>query len=179
MLREIAPVFGHEGTFFRLPTSDDAEAIRRIRNDQTTWENLTDPTPITESDQVAWYRALSSRAGTRCFVVFDEVNPFLGYVRMDEYDKINRSVRVGLDIAPEFRGRGHGQKAFSLLLRYAFHEMNVHRVWLLVLHTNLRAIHVYQKIGFSPEGALREAVFRHGRYVDYKIMSILDKEYSG
>lgn len=55
--------------------------------------------------------------------------------------------------------------------------MNMHRVYLHVYDFNERAIRCYEKCGFKKEGLIREAVYKHGRYVNEYIMGILEEEF--
>ena len=43
-------------------------------------------------------------------------------------------------------------------------------------HVLLRAKRSYEKAGFVEEGRLREAVYKHGKYDDVIVMSILRSE---
>ncbi len=169
--------FEHAGMFLRVPVKSDAEPIQQLRNDANTWIHLTDPRPLGPGDQKNWIESLSMRAGRFYFVVSTIETPFIGIVRMDELDTLNRSVRVGADIVPEFRGKGFGIRLYQLLKRYCFDFMNVHRVWLAVLETNGHAMRLYEKQGFKVEGRYRSAVYRDGKYLDYILMSILESEY--
>jgi RimJ/RimL family protein N-acetyltransferase len=169
--------FEHDGLKLRPVEEQDLEAIRQLRNDGTTWINLTDPRPLTAADQKTWLDSLNLRSGRFYFVAYDPLHPFIGLVRMDEYDAQNRSLRVGADVQPELRGKGFGTAIYRTILKYGFDHLNLHRIWLAVLESNIRAIRLYEKQGFLLEGRLREAVFRDGRYVDYLLMSILDMEY--
>jgi len=74
-------------------------------------------------------------------------------------------------------GRGYGRDALQVLLRYAFTELNLHRVGLYVFDYNLRARHVYEKCGFIYEGALRRFIYRDGNYWDEHVMGILKSEW--
>ena len=66
-----------------------------------------------------------------------------------------------------------------VLLRFAFQELNLHRVSLRVYEDNVRGIRAYQKCGFAQEGQSREAVYRKGRYYDELLMSVLRHEFEG
>lgn len=168
--------FVHDGLSFRLPSMEDLPAIAELRNDPSTWCQLTDPLPVTPRDQKAWLESLSLRNGRFYAAAFSGQHPFIGLVRMDERDSQNRSIRVGLDVVPKLRGLGYGTSIYQAVLAYAFDQLNCHRVWLQVLQTNKRGARLYEKLGFKTEGILREAVFRDGRYVDYTVMSILEGE---
>lgn len=172
-------IFSHHGISFRLPVLEDLEAIMDLRNDETTWINLGDPRPVGPADQRAWLDSIGWKNGKMYLVACDDKNPFIGLARMDELDTQNRSIRVGLDVAVELRGKGYGGRIYEALKAYAFGHLNMHRVWLCVLRTNERARHLYEKHGFKLEGCYREAIFRHGKFVDYDIMSILEGENHG
>jgi len=49
--------------------------------------------------------------------------------------------------------------------RYGFEELNLNRIWLRVYDTNPRARKAYEKAGFVYEGTLRQAEYKHGRYI--------------
>ena len=74
-------------------------------------------------------------------------------------------------------GQGYGTEAMRLLLRFAFVELNLFRVTLSVFAYNPRAIHVYEQLGFVPEGAQRERLRRDGRRYDLLIMGLLRSEW--
>jgi len=61
--------------------------------------------------------------------------------------------------------------------RYGFEELNLNRIWLRVYDTNPRARKAYEKAGFVYEGTLRQAEYKHGRYIDVHVMSILKSDW--
>jgi|SRR5581483_1727413 RimJ/RimL family protein N-acetyltransferase len=73
--------------------------------------------------------------------------------------------------------KGYGTDAMRVLLRYAFQELNLHRVSLRVFAFNARAIRSYEKVGFKPEGHLRHALNRMGQRWDEVWMGILRREW--
>ena len=74
-------------------------------------------------------------------------------------------------------GKGYGTDAMRIMLRYAFQELNLHRVGLLVFEYNPRAIRSYEKAGFQPEGRIRGMMRREGRRWDWLMMGILHSEW--
>ena len=64
-----------------------------------------------------------------------------------------------------------------LILKHGFENLNLHRLWLRVFETNLRAVRSYEKAGFTKEGKFRQAQFIDGIYVDVMIMSVLKTEW--
>jgi len=72
---------------------------------------------------------------------------------------------------------GYGTDTMLTLVRFAFEQMNLHKVALGVFDFNERAQKVYRRCGFVEEGRLREDVFQDGRYVDQVRMSVLRREF--
>ena len=78
---------------------------------------------------------------------------------------------------PADQGQGYGSDAVKVMLKYAFWEMNMNRVGLEVMAYNEGARRTYEKIGFTPEGTLRQCVYRDGVYYDVHMMSLLRAEW--
>lgn len=168
--------FAEGGLSLRAVEKRDLDPILRLRNDQDTWIYLTDPRIFSAADQDGWFSKIGVSSGKWYLTAFDDGHPFVGLVRLDEHDPINRSIRIGADVVPELRGKGFGKRIYAAIRKYCFDHLNVHRLWLCVLETNARAIGLYTTQGFREEGRLREAIWRGGRYVDYIVMSLLDRE---
>lgn len=169
--------FTHQGLHLRTVEPRDLQQIADLRNDESTWIQLTDPRPLGPADQKAWYDSLGNRGGKLYLIAYDDNFPFIGLIRMDEIDNLNRSIRVGADVLVSLRGKGFGKAIYRAVLKYCFDHLNMHRIWLAVLETNLKAQGLYKQMGFKEEGRYRKAIFRNGRYVDYVLMSILQEEY--
>jgi RimJ/RimL family protein N-acetyltransferase len=85
---------------------------------------------------------------------------------------------VGIGIGePEYWSKGYGTDAMEIILRYAFQELNLHRVSLDVFEYNPRAIRSYQKAGFQIEGRYRQFLNREGRRWDMLFMGITSQEW--
>jgi ribosomal-protein-alanine N-acetyltransferase len=74
-------------------------------------------------------------------------------------------------------GQGFGTDATLALVKYAFHQINLHRITLYVHSFNARAIRVYEKCGFKHEGVLREAQYMDGRHSDVLMMGLLRSDF--
>lgn len=74
--------------------------------------------------------------------------------------------------------KGYGTEAVGLILQHGFETLNLNRIYLRVYSTNPRARRAYEKAGFVLEGTQREAVYKHGKYADVHLMSILRSEWN-
>lgn len=72
---------------------------------------------------------------------------------------------------------GYGTDALLAILRYAFTELNLHRVTLGVFDYNQRAIRSYRKAGFFEEGRERHRLHRDGEWADIVVMGVLRDEW--
>lgn len=153
------------------------DKLRVLRNDRETNYYLTSVIPINEEMQEDWFKRISLDP-TKIYMAIEGMKgEFIGLVRNDEWDKINRSIRIGIDIAPEYRRQGYASEAYDLLFEFYFNNLGINRIWLLVVVYNKAAISLYEKLGFKIEGKQRQAIYRNNKFNDYIMMSILKNEY--
>ena len=77
---------------------------------------------------------------------------------------------------PEDRHHGYGAEAIDLIVDYAFRELGLESVALSVFDFNEDAISTYERLGFRPEGRVRQAVEREGEFHDAILMRITRRE---
>ena len=77
----------------------------------------------------------------------------------------------------QYRDRGLGTEALRLALRYAFDDLELHKVYLRVLEYNHRARRAYEKCGFVVEGYLREEMQVNGACHTLLYMGILRPDF--
>ena len=93
-----------------------------------------------------------------------------------EWTNSNGQLRIGIGAA-EDRGKGYGIQALRLLLRFAFAELNLHRVSGYVPEYNAGAIALLKKFGFVEEVRRRQALERDGRRWDLLAFGLLQDEW--
>lgn len=166
---------------FREITEDDLPLLTEMRNDFSTWTQLGDPRVLKPGLQRRWLESLNQKADTLYFMAIPMIGDHrgkpVGLVRMDEYDQVNRSMRVGADVVPTLRHRSFGDQIYDAIESYCFDFLGLHRIWLLVRDGNEVGRHLYLKRGFKLEGRMRSAIFRWGKWIDYLMMSMLEPEY--
>ena len=169
-------MFGNENYYLRPIQESDLQWLADLRNHPETWPFLGTLNFTSLIKQKAWYEKSTLDPKQMNFIFCDKFDR-LGFVRIDEIDPINGSMRIGGDLHPAHRGKGLGTEMYKLIFRLAFDNLRMHRVWLLVACFNPRAQALYKKLGMREEGKFKEALFRNGQYYDYLVMSILEKEY--
>jgi RimJ/RimL family protein N-acetyltransferase len=159
---------------------DDIARINAWRADRRVVDGLAAPFRYIdpEVDQ-AWYdRYLASRGReVRCAICHAN-GEAIGVVSLTGIDPVHRHAEMHLFIGPgEARNRGAGTAATLAMLTHAFDDLNLHRVWLTVVASNVAARRVYEKTGFRVEGTIRDGVFKDGRFHDQLLMGLLAEEF--
>lgn len=83
------------------------------------------------------------------------------------------AMMLGITVAKAAQGQGVGNALMTALLDYADNWAQVLRIELTVYHDNQRAIRLYERHGFAPEGRLRAYAMRNGVYEDVLTMARL------
>jgi len=73
---------------------------------------------------------------------------------------------IGIVLLPEWRGRGVGWRAQTLLCEYLFANTPVQRIEARTQPENLAEQKALEKVGFEREGVLRSAEFRDHQWRD-------------
>lgn len=156
----------------------DLERCYRWVNDPEVTEHLAIRFPMSTQQERQWLLQASSGDGDRSFAIETAEGEHIGNIGLHRINYLDRNAELGILIGEKEKwDQGYGTDAILALLKFAFEEMNLHRVYLRVDADNPRAIRCYEKCGFVREGTLRHATYRHGRYKDQHIMSVLAPEF--
>ncbi len=79
---------------------------------------------------------------------------------------------------PDDRGKGYGSEALRMLLRYAFDELNLHRIGVDTFEYNTGALRFLERNGFVVEVRRRQAIHRDGRRWDALMLGMLREEWA-
>jgi putative acetyltransferase len=80
---------------------------------------------------------------------------------------------IGMMVHKDYQGQGIGKRLLETLLDMADNWLMLVRVELGVYTDNEKAIGLYKKFGFEPEGIQRKCAIRNGKYVDSLMMARL------
>jgi RimJ/RimL family protein N-acetyltransferase len=137
--------------------------------------------PFSLAQEERWFEHLLERIEQQKVVMLTietSDGAHIGNISLFDINWKERHAELGITIGDkDFWGQGYGTDAVRTMLRVAFGDMNLHRVFLRVHADNARGIQCYKNVGFQKEGTLRESVFRGGTYHDMHVMSILESEF--
>jgi UDP-4-amino-4,6-dideoxy-N-acetyl-beta-L-altrosamine N-acetyltransferase len=167
------------GTLTRLRRieRDDIPTFVRWFADPEVREFLLLNRPISIAEEEQWFVQQLQSQNAELFAIETNDGIHIGNIGLHDINWLHRAAEMGIVIGhKQYWSKGYGSDAIRTLLRFAFDEMNLHRVQLTVYEDNARAIRAYEKCGFQHEGRLRDAVYRKGRYYDMLLMSVLSGE---
>ena len=170
------------GQLVRLATMNpetDADSIARWSHDSEYWR-LSHPTParpMLPKEVKDWLNDRSAESHWFAIRTLSD-DRFIGDVGLFSIKWNHGDAFMGISIGDrEYWGKGYGTDALRILLRYAFIELNLHRVSLSSLEGNERATRSYEKAGFVAEGRMRQATKYEGRRFDELFMGVLREEW--
>ncbi len=152
-------------------------------NDPEVTDHLSTYLPLSMIDEEQWFdRASQLEPDERPLAIELKEGRnwrLIGNSGFFNLEWANRCAEFGLFIGDKtVWNKGYGTEAVQLLLKHGFETLNLHRIYLRVYSTNPRGRRSYEKAGFVLEGTLREAFYRHGKYGDVHIMSVLRSEWN-
>ena len=171
-----------EGELVRLRAREPEDLERNLR-----WINdpevrlllLGGPYPISRGEEERWMEASrGSSFGHVRLAIDTKEGQHIGNLDLRQASPEHRAANLGIMIGEkDCWGRGYGTDALRTLLRLAFGDMNLNRVWLTTGENNPRAQACYRKCGFREEGRLRQDRYLEGRYQDSIVMGVLREEF--
>lgn len=169
-----------QGERIRLRVLEPADA-RTIAGWHETHEFTVldgSPFPTSLAQTEAWLAGLPPPSFAQTVLgVINQAGDLIGYLSLRRMNPTDRNAEFGIALGPAHWNQGCGTDATRTLIRFAFAEMNLHRVTLRVADYNPRARRVYEKVGFKVEGVLREARWWNGAWHDTIVMGLLAHEF--
>jgi diamine N-acetyltransferase len=110
------------------------------------------------------------------FIIENVDKKAVGYIIVAGIIDVNRNIEFRRLVITE-KNKGYGKAALVEIKKVAFEKLNAHRFWLDVKEHNLRARQLYEKVGFTTEGILRESLKTESGFESLVVMSILESEY--
>ena len=151
---------------------------------QKNWERLLDWYP--------WLDEVETLEKTRGFIRgklqrFADSNGFtagffehevlIGVIALEYIDWSNQITEIGYWLSAETEGQGLISQACPILIEYAFRQLKMNRVQIRCASENWRSRAIPEKLGFKPEGLIRQAEKLPDRFVDLVVYGMLADEW--
>jgi RimJ/RimL family protein N-acetyltransferase len=175
------PIIRGEKVYLRPPERGDIDDFVRWFNDADTLRYLSMRGPMGHAAEERWFDGMLERYGKRDYlfvICLLDSGRAIGTVGLHEVDEEAGSAAFGIAIGEKAEwDKGYGTDALNAISDFGFGELRLERIWLDVYEQNLRGQRSYEKAGFTREGIMRGAIFKHGEFADVHRMSLLRDEW--
>lgn len=131
---------------------------------KTTWQK-----------EKEWFVNYKKDKNKKFFTICDNSKP-IGFMGLSNISKLNKNADLFIAIGEDdYRGKGIGKVALKWIIDYGFSEQKLHKINLGVMKDNIPAIKLYKSLGFVVEGKMKEEVFYKGKFHDFLLMAIFNK----
>ena len=171
-----------DSIYLRALEPNDLEFVYAMENDQSIWEVSNTNTPYSrflvkqylENAQQDIYEAKQLRLA----ICQDEDFPAVGLIDLFDFDPKNNRAGIGIVIqAVENRNKSVGTEAVELLIRYAFHHLNLHQLYANISVENAASIALFTKFGFQSIGVKKDWNLINGAYHDEAIYQLIKQQF--
>lgn len=120
---------------------------------------------------------LKNRSSVNMAIVNEE-DEYLGTISLKNIDYSSLNAEYAISLRSMAQGKGIASWATQEILKVAFEDLMLKRVYLNVLSDNEKAIRCYEKNGFIYEGEFRKHIKLRGEIKSLKWYSMLSDEYA-
>lgn len=173
-----------EGVYLRAPELRDfqdwADLREASRNFLTPWE----PTWAQDETSRGSYRYKLRRYAEDArddkayalFVFREEDDALVGGVTLSNLRRgVAQTASLGYWAGEKYAGKGYTTAAVRAVVRYAFEDLDLHRVEAACQPDNLASRRVLEKAGFTQEGAARAYLKINGAWRDHLLFGIVNE----
>lgn len=107
-----------------------------------------------------------------------EDDRIVGTTTLASWDRTHRRAELGFAVGRGCWGRGFGIEAVRRIVRFAFEELDLHRLEADADPRNEASIRILKKVGFTEEGFLRERYLLGGEPQDAVFLGLLRSEWN-
>ncbi|WP_327586407.1 GNAT family N-acetyltransferase [Nonomuraea sp. NBC_00507] len=159
---------------------DDVDGAFRIVGDPrvTDWLSFDTRTRDQAADMVAGIVARAQedlRTEYYLAVTKQDSSDLIGFGRLGLSGV--KAAKLGFAITADEWGHGFATDAARTLTDFGFRELDLHRVSAAIGPKNVASMALVTKLGFLPEGRIRDHVFTNGAWRDSILYSVLKHEW--
>lgn len=166
--------------YLRALEPDDYKTSVHWRNDKEIQSMVGGPSYFVSTEREKKWVADSIFDNNRIVlaICLKKNDKYIGNIMLQDINWINRSGHVPILIGDkEEWSKGFATEARMMMLRFAFFERGLERIYAEILEDNLASIRLHEKCGYKKEGVKRNAVYKNGVFKNIVLMSILKEEF--
>ncbi|MEG1578860.1 MAG: GNAT family protein [Oscillospiraceae bacterium] len=164
----------------RAMEPEDMEMLRETINDPEMERMIGGWSfPVSKLEQMQWYeRVVADKRNLRFIIESLETKEALGMISLTDIDWKNRNAAYAIKLKQDApKKKGYASDSGLTLMRFAFEELQLHRLTSDVLEYNTASIAMMEKCGAQREGLKRSAVYKNGQYHNVICYGVLYEDF--
>ena len=179
--RQTIPTLRTARLVLRPFRADDGPAVQRLAGDPeiaTTTLNIPHPYPdgVAEKWIAGHAEACAGGKGLSLAVTLAASGELIGAISLMSISSAHSHAELGYWIGKDFWGRGYCTEAAREIVRFAFEEMGLHRVFGHHFSRNPASGRVMQKIGMRHEGTHPQHIRKWEEFEDVESYGVLKSD---
>lgn len=115
-----------------------------------------------------------SPAGEYSFVICDGEGQLVGECSIHSIDWRNRVAQIGVCVwSPGDRRQGYGRYGVEQMIEWGFGTLGLHRLESWILDDNTPSVRLFEKLGFTYDGLLKQRFLVAGRNHDMHVLGLI------
>jgi ribosomal-protein-alanine N-acetyltransferase len=159
----------------RTLRASDAESMAQHANDRRIWVQLRDrfPHPYSLADATAFIDLIGREDPCSALAIVVD-GACVGGVGLERQHDVHRlTAELGYWLGHQYWGRGIATQAIAGVTAWAFHSLDLQRVFAQPYADNVASCRALEKAGFTLEGTLRRTAIKDGVVRDQRMYARL------
>jgi len=114
---------------------------------------------------------------TSCTYGIFQREKIVGVISFVLFNWASKRTEIGYWIDEDYEGKGIVTESCRVLIDYAFRELKINRIEIHCATENTRSRRIPERLNFKLDGVLRQSEWRHTRFFDMAIYSMLAEEW--
>lgn len=153
----------------------DGNYVNWLNDKEVCKYNSHGDTLYTKEMAIEFIKSVQNNPAREVYAVYYN-NTHIGNISLQNIDKKNHCVEIAyLFGEKEYWGKGFATEASQALIKRAFEDLKMHRIYFGTHIENIGMQKVGEKLGFQKEGIFKEALFKNGKYSDIVRYGLINK----
>lgn len=149
-----------------IPFEEEHVAIsREWNNDEEMTKYMCGRFPVSRYEQDIWYENLIKDKTKEKLIIIVEGKE-VGMVSLLGIDHRNMKVEIGVYVILEEQKKGYAKKAVSMVVNFAFKELNMNKIYAIVQSKNDVSKGLFTSVGFKFESIDVSSKYSNGEFID-------------
>jgi len=156
---------------------EDLDFLYQIENNESFWQISHTQTPFSkfilrqylENAHLDIYEAKQ----LRLLIEETTTKKQLGMIDLFDYNPMHKRAGIGILIHPKFQQKGFATEALSLLIKYAFSNLDLHQLYANITVDNSKSISLFKKYSFIKVGIKKDWILSEGKFKDEVLFQLI------